>query len=47
MTGESGPEGSHARLYIGGRFTTLRRGELSKGVLAAMLRQLDIDGKEF
>ena len=28
-------------------FTTLRRGELSKGMLAAMLRQLDIDGKEF
>ena len=40
-------KGSHARLYIGGRFTTLRRGELSKGVVAAMLRQLGIDGKEF
>lgn len=40
-------KGSHARLYIGRRFTTLRRGELQKGVLAAMLRQLGIDGKEF
>lgn len=40
-------KGSHARLHIGPRFTTLRRGELPKGVLAAMLRQLDIDGKEF
>ena len=32
---------------IGQRSTTLRRGELPKGVLAAMLRQLEIDGKEF
>lgn len=40
-------KGSHSRLRIGPRFTTLRRGELSKGMVAAMLRQLDIDGKEF
>ena len=40
-------KGSHGRLYIGARFTTVQRGELSKGMLAAMLRQLDIDRKEF
>ena len=40
-------KGSHARLHIGARFTTLRQGELPKGVLAAMLRQLGIDRKEF
>jgi len=40
-------KGSHGRLYIGSRFTTVQRGELSKGVLAAMLRQLDIDAREF
>ena len=34
-------KGSHSRLH------TLRRGELSKGMLAAMQRQLDIDGEEF
>jgi len=40
-------KGSHGRLHIGSRFTTVRRGELSKGILAAMLRQLDIDRREF
>ena len=40
-------KGSHGRLYIGARFTTVQRGELSKGMLAAMLRQLDIDRREF
>ena len=40
-------KGSHGRLYIGSRFTTVQRGELSRGMLAAMLRQLDIDRKEF
>ena len=39
--------GRYERSDIGRRFTTLRRDKLSKGVLAAMLRQLDIDGKEF
>ena len=39
--------GSHGRLYVGSRFTTVRRGELGKGLLAAMLRQLDIDRREF
>ena len=40
-------KGSHGRLYIGSRFTTVKRGELSRGMLAAMLRQLDIDQREF
>ena len=40
-------KGSHGRLYVGSRFTTVRRGELSPGILAAMLRQLDIDRREF
>ena len=40
-------KGSHGRLYIGARFTTVQRGELSKGMLAAMLRQLRIDQGEF
>ena len=40
-------KGSHGRLYVGNRFTTVKRGELSKGILAAMLRQLKIDRREF
>ena len=40
-------KGSHGRVYVGSRFTTVQRGELGKGVLAAMLRQLDIDRREF
>ena len=40
-------KGSHGRVYIGTRFTTVQRGELKKGVLAAMLRQLNIDRREF
>ena len=38
---------SHGRIYVGERFTTIRRGELGKGLLAAMLRQLDIDQRDF
>ncbi len=40
-------KGSHGRVYVGARFATIKRGELSKGLLAAMLRQLDIDQREF
>ena len=40
-------KGSHGRVYVGSRFTTVQRGELRKGMLAAMLRQLNIDGREF
>ena len=40
-------KGSHGRLYVGSRFTTVQRGELTKGVLASLLRQLNIDRGEF
>ena len=40
-------KGSHGRLYIGERFTTVQRGELSRAMLAAMIRQLDIKKEEF
>ena len=40
-------KGSHGRLYVGDRFTTVKRGELSTGLVAAMLRQLTIDRREF
>ena len=40
-------KGSHGRVYVSSRFTTVKRGELSKGMLAAMLRQLNIDRREF
>ena len=40
-------KGSHGRVYVGSRFTTVQQGELGRGVLAAMLRQLGIDRREF
>ena len=40
-------KGSHGRVYVGSRFTTVQQGELRRGVLAAMLRQLGIDRREF
>ncbi len=40
-------KGSHGRLWIGGRFTTVQRGELKKGVLSAMLRQLGVSKEDF
>jgi predicted RNA binding protein YcfA (HicA-like mRNA interferase family) len=40
-------KGSHGRLYIGGRFTTVKRGEIPPGLLRAMLKQLGIDKEEF
>ena len=40
-------KGSHGRVYVGTRFTTLQRGELMRGVLATMLRQLNINRREF
>lgn len=38
-------KGSHARLYLGDRFTTLkdRRKEIGDGLLNAMCRQLGVD----
>ncbi len=40
-------KGSHGRLYVGPRFTTVKQGELSRGLVAAMLRQLNINRKDF
>ena len=40
-------KGSHGRLYIGSRFATVQRGEMSKSVLAMVLRQLGINRQEF
>ena len=40
-------KGSHGRLHLGGRITTVPRKELGKGLLAAMLKDLEIDKEEF
>ena len=40
-------KGSHGRLWIGGRYTTVKRGELPKGTLTTMLGQLGIDRRNF
>ena len=40
-------KGSHGRFFVGERFTTVKRGEISTGLLAAMLKQLNIPKKEF
>jgi hypothetical protein len=41
-------KGSHARLYVGDRFTTIkdRKKEIGPGLLAKMLRDLEIDPDE-
>ena len=40
-------KGSHGRLTVGVNFTTVQKGELRAGMLAAMLRQLGVDKKDF
>lgn len=42
-------KGSHARLYLGSKFTTLkdRKKEIGPGLLAKMLRDLKIDPDDF
>ncbi|WP_420621673.1 type II toxin-antitoxin system HicA family toxin [Candidatus Poriferisodalis sp.] len=40
-------KGSHARVWLGDRATTLSKVELQPGKLRAMLRQLGIDKVEF
>ncbi len=40
-------KGSHGRIYLGSRFTTLKKGDLSRGLVAAMLRQLEFNRKDF
>ncbi len=40
-------KGSHAQIRLGERTTTVRRGELGPGLLRTMLRDLDIDKRDF
>lgn len=40
-------KGSHGRVCVGMRFTTVPRKEIGKGLLSAMLKDLDIDKEEF
>ena len=40
-------KGSHARLWIGGHLTTVKRGELPRGALLGMLNQLNIYKEDF
>ena len=40
-------KGSHSEVRIEGRRTIVKKGELSRGLLAAMLKQLEIDPREF
>jgi len=38
---------SHGRLYVGGRCTTVKRAEISRSLLHAMLKELRIEKGEF
>ena len=40
-------KGGHRTQYIGGRFTTVKTGEIGTGLLRAMLDQLGIPRDEF
>ena len=40
-------KGSHGRLHLGKRMTTVPRKEIGKGLLAAMLKDLNIDKENF
>ncbi len=40
-------KGSHGRLWVEGRFTTVRHGELRPGTFRNMLRQLQIAKEDF
>ncbi len=40
-------KGSHQKLILGNRETMVQYGEIRRGVLAAMLRQLNINRREF
>ena len=40
-------KGSHGLLYVGHRRTVVKQGELSKGILTAMLKQLGIEKRDF
>ena len=38
---------SHSEIRIGGRRTIVKKGEIRRGLLSAMLKQLEIDPREF
>lgn len=40
-------KGSHSEVEIGGRRTIVKNGEIRRGLLAAMLKQVEIDPREF
>ena len=40
-------KGSHGTLYMGSRRTIVKRNEISKGMLTAMLKQLQIEKRDF
>ena len=40
-------KGSHGQLYVGERLATVKRSELSKGLLRNMLRDLGIEKEDF
>jgi mRNA interferase HicA len=40
-------KGSHGRLYLGNRFTTLKHGTISTGLARKMIRDLGINPEDF
>ena len=40
-------KGSHGRLYLGDKTTFVKRSEIGRGLLAAMLKELEIRKEEF
>ena len=40
-------KGSHGKVYLGDCVTTLPHGEIGVGLLASMMRDLNIDRREF
>ena len=40
-------KGSHSEVRIGGRRTIVKKGEIRRGLLSAMLKQLEIDPRGF
>ena len=40
-------QGSHGMFYLGNRQTVIKHGEISKGMLIAMLKQLGINWEDF
>ncbi len=43
----SAGKGSHGRLRLGGKTTSVKGSEIGKGLLAAMLKELEIRKEEF